>query len=128
MTQFDLLTTALDITGAFTTATEKETLFVNVPWGILGTGPHEVCQLATGLYGSKHASIQFYEMLTEWLIGYGFKRLLKDLCVFIFQVESDCFLILAIYVSDILLFEQSIRWNPAWNPPSVAEQADFGES
>ena len=112
MTQFDWLSVVLDITGAFTTAPEKETIFVHVPWGILGTGPLECWQLQMGLYGSKHAAIQFYLMLMSWLLDYkckigqdiySFKRLIKDLCVFSITTPLGM-LIIAIYVDDIVVF------------------------
>ena len=107
MTQFGWNTTVFDITGAFTTAEEKETIMCPVPWGIRGTAPQEIWQIMMGLYGSRHAAVQFYERFRAWLQLLGFVRLLKDMCVFIKVTGEDSMLILAIYVDDAILFEHN---------------------
>ena len=103
MTMLDWKAMSFDVTGAFTTVEETQYMFIKVPWGILGTQPNEVWQIVMGLYGSRHASRQYYDSFVEWLMKMGFQRLFKDTCTFMKRCEFG-YLVLAMYVDDIILF------------------------
>jgi hypothetical protein len=67
-----------------------------------------VCKLNKSLYGLKQAPRVWYETLCEFLSGLGFKRLIKDRCVFVGIFDGDlCYI--AVYVDDLLIMASTLK-------------------
>lgn len=75
---------------------------MEAPKGYEKVGEGQVCKLKRSLYGLKQASRQWNCELTTQLTNYGFKQSMHDHCLFILNTAS-CFLVLLVYVDDILL-------------------------
>ncbi|CAI7801645.1 unnamed protein product [Closterium sp. NIES-53] len=94
----------MDITTAFLNGIILEELYMLQPEG-LDDGSGRVCRLKKAIYGLKQAPRAWYHKLEETLLAGGFK---KSECVhslFLLQ-EKEQFLMLLVYVDDILLFSE----------------------
>lgn len=56
--------------------------------------------LMRSLYGLKQSGKNWYDMLSEWLIAYGFEQCFSEPCLYILRVGTY-FVILATYVDDV---------------------------
>ncbi|CAI7832326.1 unnamed protein product [Closterium sp. NIES-54] len=89
----------MDITTAFLNGIILE------PEG-LDDGSGRVCRLKKAIYGLKQAPHAWYHKLEETLLARGFKKSECDHSLFMLQ-EKEQFLMLLVYVDDILLFSES---------------------
>ncbi|CAI5960232.1 unnamed protein product [Closterium sp. NIES-65] len=96
---------ALDITTAFLNGIILEELYMLQPEG-LDDGSGRVCRLKKAIYGLKQAPRAWYHKLEETLLAGGFKKSECDHSLFLLQ-EKEQFLMLLVYVDDILLFSES---------------------
>ncbi|CAI7841526.1 unnamed protein product [Closterium sp. NIES-53] len=80
-------------------------IFDHQPEG-LDDGSGRVCRLKKAIYGLKQAPCAWYHKLEETLQAGGFKKSECDHSMFLLQ-EKNRFLILLVYVDDILLFSES---------------------
>ncbi|CAI7897338.1 unnamed protein product [Closterium sp. NIES-54] len=71
----------------------------------LDDGSGRLCRLKKAIYGLKQAPRAWYHELEETLAG-GLKKSECDHCLFLMQ-EKEQFLVLLVYVDDILLFSES---------------------
>ncbi|CAI7757246.1 unnamed protein product [Closterium sp. NIES-54] len=81
-----------------------EELYMQQPEG-LDDGSGRVCRLKKAIYGLKQAPRAWYHKLEETLLAGGFKKSECDHSRFVLQ-EKDGFLMLLVYVDDILLFSE----------------------
>ncbi|CAI7794059.1 unnamed protein product [Closterium sp. NIES-54] len=95
----------MDITSAFLNGIILEELYMLQPEG-LDDGSSRVCMLKKAIYGLKHAPRAWYHKLEETLLAGGFKKSECDHSLFLLQ-EKEQFLILLVYVDDILLLSKS---------------------
>ncbi|CAI7799045.1 unnamed protein product [Closterium sp. NIES-53] len=95
----------MDITTAFLNGIILEELYMLQPEG-LDDGSGRVCRLKTAIYGLKQAPRAWYHKLEETLLAGGFKKSECDHSLFLLQ-EKEQFLMLLLYVDDILLFFES---------------------
>ncbi|CAI7846147.1 unnamed protein product [Closterium sp. NIES-54] len=95
----------MDITTAFLNGIILEELYMLQPGG-LDDGCDRVCRLKKAIYGLKQAPRAWYHKLEETLLAGGFKRSECDHSLFLLQ-EKEQFLMLLVYVDDILLFSKS---------------------
>ncbi|CAI7876328.1 unnamed protein product [Closterium sp. NIES-54] len=95
----------MDITTAFLNGIILEELYMLQPEG-LDDGSGRVCRLKKAIYGLKHAPRAWYHKLEETLLAGGFKKSECDHSLFLLQ-EKEQFLMLLVYVDDILLFSKS---------------------
>ncbi|CAI7870458.1 unnamed protein product, partial [Closterium sp. NIES-54] len=84
---------------------ELEELYMLQPEG-LDDGSGRVCRLKKAIYGLKQAPRTWYHKLEETLLAGGFKKSECDHSLFLLQ-EKEEFLMLLVYVDDILLFSES---------------------
>ncbi|CAI7913924.1 unnamed protein product [Closterium sp. NIES-54] len=92
----------MDITTAFLNGIIQEELYMLQPEG-LDDGSGSVCRLKKAIYGLKQAPRAWYHKLEETLLAGGFKKSECDHSLFLLQ-EKEQFLMLLVYVDDILLF------------------------
>ncbi|CAI7907652.1 unnamed protein product [Closterium sp. NIES-53] len=95
----------MDITTAFLNGIILEELYMLQPEG-LDDGSGRVCRLKKAIYGLKQAPRAWYHKLEETLLDGGFKKSECDHSLFLLQ-EKEQFLMLLVYVDDILLFSKS---------------------
>ncbi|CAI7847734.1 unnamed protein product [Closterium sp. NIES-53] len=95
----------MDITTAFLNGIILEELYMLQPEG-LDDGSGRVCSLKKAIYGLKQAPRAWYHKLEETLLAGGFKKSECDHSLFLLQ-EKEQFLMLLVYVDDILLFSKS---------------------
>ncbi|CAI7812327.1 unnamed protein product [Closterium sp. NIES-53] len=95
----------MDITTAFLNGIILEELYMLQPEG-LDDGSGRVCRLKKAIYGLKQAPRAWYHKLEETLLAGGFKKRECDHSLFLLQ-EKEQFLMLLVYVDDILLFSES---------------------
>ncbi|GAA0142614.1 transmembrane signal receptor [Lithospermum erythrorhizon] len=67
-----------------------------------------VCKLQRSLYGLKQAPRQWYKKFDSFMVQHGFKRTLIDQCVFVKKLTDVDFLILLLYVDDMLIVGKNI--------------------
>ncbi|CAI7903250.1 unnamed protein product [Closterium sp. NIES-53] len=95
----------IDITTAFLNGIILEELYMLQPEG-LDDGSGRVCRLKKAIYGLKQAPRAWYHKLEETLLAGGFKKSECDHSLFLLQ-EKEQFLMLLVFVDDILLFFES---------------------
>ncbi|CAI7735888.1 unnamed protein product [Closterium sp. NIES-53] len=95
----------MDITTAFLNGIILEELYMLQLEG-LDDGSGRVCRLKKAIYGLKQAPRAWYRKLEETLLARGFKKSECDHSLFLLQ-EKEQFLMLLVYVDDILLFSKS---------------------
>ncbi|CAI7890520.1 unnamed protein product [Closterium sp. NIES-54] len=95
----------MDITIAFLNGIILEELYMLQPEG-LDDGSGRVCRLKKAIYGLKQAPRAWYHKLEDSLLAGGFKKSECDHGLFLLQ-EKEQFLMLLVYVDDILLFSES---------------------
>ncbi|CAI7786369.1 unnamed protein product, partial [Closterium sp. NIES-53] len=76
----------------------------------LDDGSGRVCRLKKAIYGLKQAPRAWYHKLEERLQAGGFKKIECDHSLFLLQEEQ--FLVLLVYVDDILLFSDTVAAGP----------------
>lgn len=62
-----------------------------------------VCRLKKSLYGLKHAPRQWYKKFDSFMLEHGFQRLEADHCVYIKRYDQGKYIILLLYVDDMLI-------------------------
>lgn len=94
----------LDVKTAFLHGDLEEDIFMEQPEGFEIEGrKHMVCRLRKSLYGLKQASRQWYKKFDSFMIVNGFERTISDHCVFIQRSSENDFIILLLYVDDMLI-------------------------
>jgi hypothetical protein len=97
----------LDIKGAYLNGTLKEKIFMKQPEGY-GDGSNRVCLLIKTLYGLKQAGREWNLEMDRKMRGKGYVRIRSDACVYIWRTDDD-FVIIAIWVDDMLLFATTVE-------------------
>ncbi|CAI7729729.1 unnamed protein product [Closterium sp. NIES-53] len=95
----------MDITTFFLNGIILEELYMLQPEG-LDDGSGRVCRLKKAIYGLKQAPRAWYHKLEETMMAGGFKKSECNHSLFLLQ-EKEQFLMLLVYVDDILLFSKS---------------------
>ena len=62
-----------------------------------------MCKLKKSLYGLKQVPRQWYKKFDPFLMSHGYNRTSSDRCVFIRKFSDDDFIILFLYVDDLLI-------------------------
>ena len=95
----------MDIKTAFLHGDVEEELYMEQPEG-MEDGSGRVCRLRKAIYGLKQAPRAWYHKLEETLLEGGFKKSVSDHSLFLL-CEGEDFLMMLVYVDDILLFSSS---------------------
>ncbi|MCO5574331.1 hypothetical protein L7F22_028114 [Adiantum nelumboides] len=101
--QFRFLLHQMDVRTAFLHGDLEEEIFMQQPPGYVSSNhPHHVCRLIKSLYGLKQSPRQWYRRFHQYMITLGYARFTSDPNIYS-RHTPGMFLLLAIYVDDILL-------------------------
>ncbi|KAH9760757.1 Integrase catalytic domain-containing protein [Citrus sinensis] len=101
---FDLHLEQLDVKTAFLHGELKEEIYMLQPKGFAETGKENlVCRLNKSLYGLKQAPRCWYKRFDSFIMSFGYNRLSSDHCAYYKRFEDNDFIILLLYVDDMLV-------------------------
>ena len=94
----------LDVKTAFLHCDLEEEIYMLQPEGFEVKGKENlVCKLKKSLYGLKQAPRQWYKKFDSFMMSHGYTRTTPDHCVFTRKYSDDDFIILLLYVDDMLI-------------------------
>ena len=103
----DLELEQLDVKTTFLHDDLKEEIYMDQPEGFKVKGKeHMVCKLKKSLYGLKQAPRQWYKKFDSFMVGHGYTRTNADHCVYVKKFPNGKFVILLLYVDDMLIVGQ----------------------
>ncbi|GAA0172288.1 hypothetical protein LIER_26140 [Lithospermum erythrorhizon] len=121
----------LDVKTAFLYGDLEEVIQMEQSEGFVMKGKEGlVCRLNKSLYGLKQAPRQWYKKFHTFMIDQGFKKTLVDHYVYCKSFNNESFIILLLYVDDMLLVGDDVRKiNGLKNDLNRAfEMKDIGET
>ncbi|KAG5549867.1 hypothetical protein RHGRI_014986 [Rhododendron griersonianum] len=97
----------LDVKTAFLHGDLEEEIYMEQPEGFKEKGKENlVCKLKKSLYGLKQAPRQWYKKFDSFMVDHGYSRTTSDHCVFVKKFPDGNFIILLLYVDDMLIVGQ----------------------
>ena len=100
----DLEIEQMDVKTAFLHGELEEEIYMEQPEGFEVKGKEDyVCRLKKSLYGLKQAPRQWYKKFESVMGEHGYKKTTSDHCVFVQRFSDDDFIILLLYVDDMLI-------------------------
>ena len=94
----------MDVKIAFLHGYLNEEIYMEQPEGYVVPGKgHLVCKLKKSLYGLKQAPRQWYKKFNSFMLNHKYKRTAADHCVYIQKFPDDNFVMLLLYVDDMLI-------------------------
>jgi hypothetical protein len=94
----------LDVKTAFLHGDLEEEIYMEQPEGFSAKGKeHLVCRLKKSLYGLKQAPRLWYKKFDSFMVDHGYDRTTSDHCVFVKKFFDGEFIILLLYVDDMLI-------------------------
>ncbi|CAL5374326.1 unnamed protein product [Camellia sinensis] len=128
--QLDLEPYQMDVKTAFLNGELDEEIYMDQPEGFVAVGQErKVCKLQRSIYGLKQSSRQWNLRFHRAIVSNGFTMIDEDHCVYV-KRSKDIFLILSLYVDDILLAgndKEMIVATKMWLF-STFEMKDMGEA
>ncbi|KAH9714593.1 hypothetical protein KPL71_020713 [Citrus sinensis] len=107
---FDLHLEQLDVKTAFLHGELEEEIYMLQPEGFAETGKENlVCRLNKSLYGLKQAPRCWYKRFDSFIMSLGYNRLSSDHCTYYKRFEDNDFIILLLYVDDMLVAGMQIH-------------------
>ncbi|KAH9672571.1 hypothetical protein KPL70_017783 [Citrus sinensis] len=101
---FDLHLEQLDVKTAFLHGELEEEIYMLQPEGFAETGKENlVCRLNKSLYGLKQAPRCWYKRFDSFIMSLEYNRLSSDHCIYYKRFEDNDFIILLLYVDDMLV-------------------------
>lgn len=98
----------LNVKTAFLNGGLEEEIYMDHPEGFKVKGKEDlVCQIKKSLYGLKQAPRQWYKKFDSFMVDHGYQRTTSDTCVFIKRFIYGDFIILLLYVDDMLIIRQN---------------------
>ncbi|CAM8965522.1 unnamed protein product [Rhodiola kirilowii] len=98
----------LDVKTAFLHGDLEEEIYMEQPEGFKEKDKENlVCRLKKSLYGLKQAPRQWYKKFDSFMIKHGYQRRTSDHCVFVKGFTDGEFIILLLYVDDMLIVGQN---------------------
>ena len=126
----DLELYQMDVKTAFLNGELDEEIYMDQPLGFESKGQErKVCKLKRSIYGLKQASRQWNIKFHQAIQRDGFTMMEEDHCVYL-KRSSDGFVILSLYVDDILIAGNSkemIDTTKKWLSSNF-EMKDMGEA
>jgi hypothetical protein len=99
----------LDVKMAFLYGDLEEEIYMEQLEGFPTKGnEHLVCQLKKSLYGLKQAPRQWYKKFDSFMVEHGYDKTTSDHCVFVKKFSDGEFIILLVYVDDMLIVGRDI--------------------
>ena len=106
-TNQDLEIEQLDVKTAFLHGDLEEEIYMQQPEGFEDKRKEDlVCKLKKSLYGLKQAPRQWYKKFDSFMMGHGYRRTAADYCVYFKRYPGEKFIILLLYVDDMLIVGQ----------------------
>ncbi|KAH9708912.1 retrovirus-related pol polyprotein from transposon TNT 1-94-like protein [Citrus sinensis] len=100
----DLHFEQLDVKTAFLHGELEEEIYMLQPKGFAEIGNENlVCRLNKSLYGLKQAPRCWYKRFDSFIMSLGYNRLSSDHCAYYKRFEDNDFIILLLYVDDMLV-------------------------
>ncbi|KAJ4716959.1 Retrovirus-related Pol polyprotein from transposon TNT 1-94 [Melia azedarach] len=100
----DLEIEQMDVKTAFLHGDLDKKIYMEQPEGFKIKGKeYYVCKLKKSLYGLKQAPRQWYKKFESVMGEQGYRKTSSDHCVFIQKFSDDDFIILLLYVDDMLI-------------------------
>eukprot|EP00253_Pinus_taeda_P009951 PITA_09951 len=107
---FDLELQQLDVKTAFLHGDLDEEIYMEQPEGFFQhRNAKFVCRLKKSLYGLKQSPRQWYKKFDSFMLSQRYVRSEYDHCVYFKQLNNGMFIILVLYVDDMLLASKSIE-------------------
>ena len=98
----------MDVKTTFLHGDLEEEIYMEQPEGFEVPGKeHLVCKLKKSLYGLKQAPRQWYKKFDSFMVNHGYKRTAADQCVYVQKFPDGNFVILLLYVDDMLIVGQN---------------------
>ena len=99
----------LDVKTVFLHGDLKEEIYMDQLEGFkVKEKEHMVCKLKKSLYGLKQAPRQWYKKFDSFMVGHGYTRTNADHCVYVRKFLNGKFVILLLYVDDMLIVGQDV--------------------
>ena len=100
----DLKVEQLDVKTTFLHGDLEEEIYMHQPEGFVEKGKENlVWRLRKSLYGLKQAPWQWYLKFESFMIDNGYHKTKADQCVVVKKFEGGDFLILLLYMDDMLI-------------------------
>lgn len=94
----------LNVNNVFLNGKVSQPVFMHQPEGFVDPNhPHHVCLLTKALYGLRQAPRAWYDKLKSFLFQWGFSNSRVDNSLFFYHNTHGTFLLVVVYVDDILL-------------------------
>ncbi|KAL9261585.1 Retrovirus-related Pol polyprotein from transposon TNT 1-94-like protein [Drosera capensis] len=105
----DLEVEQMDVKTAFLHGDLEEEIYMEQPDGFRVKSKEDyVCKLKKRLYGLKQAPRQWYKKFESVICGQGYRKTTSDHCVFVNKFSDGNFIILLLYVDDMLIVGKDI--------------------
>ncbi|GLU05736.1 hypothetical protein SLE2022_228170 [Rubroshorea leprosula] len=106
--RLDLEVEQMDVKTTFLHGDLDEEIYMEQPESFKVKGKEDfVCRLKKSLYDLKQAPREWYMKFESIMRQYGYKRTSSDHCVFVKKVFANDFVILLLYVDDMLIVGQN---------------------
>jgi len=92
----------LDVKTAFLNARVREDIYVSAPKG-MNIGKNKVLKLNKALYGIKQAPHEWNVEIDTYILSLGFRKCVKDTCVYVKVSKSGRIIILGLFVDDMII-------------------------
>ena len=103
-TSLDLEIEQMDVKTSFLHGELVEEIYMEQPEGFVMKGKeNQVCKLKKSLYGLKQAPRQWYKKFESVMTDQGYRKTTSDHCIFVQKFSDDDFIILLLYVDDMLI-------------------------
>jgi hypothetical protein len=105
----DLELEQLDVKTAFLHGDLDEDIYMEQPEGFVQNRNKKfVCRLKKSLYGLRKSPRQWYKKFDSFMMSHNYTRSEYDHCVYFKKLNNDIFIILVLYVDDMLLARKNI--------------------
>jgi hypothetical protein len=94
---------SIDVKTAFLYSYLKEDIYLRRPFGLTSRDMPEYVKLKKCLYGLKQAAYEWRSHVNGTLLDMGFTRCKADECVYTLQRTAEEYLLVGVYVDDILV-------------------------
>ena len=105
----DLELEQLDVKTAFLHGDLDEEIYMEQPEGFVQNRNKKfVCKLKKSLYDLRQSPRQWYKKFDSFMVSHNYTRTKYDHCVYFKKLNDGIFIILVLYVDDIILASKSI--------------------